>query len=201
MLLSSGHFQKRVVMSEYQYYEFCRINTPLTLDARKEMASLSSRGHVGTHNASYVYNYVNFRGNNKQLLLKYFDVFFYISNYGTVNLVFKYPYQELNLTEINKYCIKHVISCEQYEQYVILDVSIRREGGFGWIEGEEFLPELLPLYEEIKSNNYKFLLLVAAIHDEYNDEAKDCMTTIGNMELSSAQEAFLSTIGITNHVR
>ncbi|MCW5590456.1 MAG: hypothetical protein KIT27_12460, partial [Legionellales bacterium] len=69
-------------MSEYQYYEFCSINKPLSTEARKEMLSLSSRASVGTHTASYVYNYGDFRGKPKQLVLKHFDVFFYISNFG-----------------------------------------------------------------------------------------------------------------------
>ncbi len=47
-------------MSEYQYYEFYRINTPLSAAARTEMISLSSRAKVGTHNASHVYNYGDF---------------------------------------------------------------------------------------------------------------------------------------------
>jgi hypothetical protein len=63
-------------MSEYQYYEFCRITTPLSSEARKEMVSLSSRAQVSTHGASYVYNYGDFRGNPEQLVLKHFDVFF-----------------------------------------------------------------------------------------------------------------------------
>lgn len=62
-------------MSEYQYYEFCSISKPLTREARMEMASLSSRAKVSTHGASYVYNYGDFKGDPKQLLLKHFDVF------------------------------------------------------------------------------------------------------------------------------
>jgi len=91
-------------MSEYQYYEFCKINRPLTIDARKEMYSLSSRAKVTTHGASYVYNYGDFRGNPKDLLLKYFDVFFYISNFGCIQLMFKYRNQEINIDEVKKYC-------------------------------------------------------------------------------------------------
>ena len=40
-------------MSEYQYYEFCQINKPLSQEARKEMASLSSRARISTHEVVY----------------------------------------------------------------------------------------------------------------------------------------------------
>lgn len=94
-------------MSGYRYYEFCRINKPISSEAREEMASLSSRARITTHGASFVYNYGDFRGKPKQLLLKYFDVFFYVSNFGIIELIFKYKVQQLELAELKKYCIKH----------------------------------------------------------------------------------------------
>ncbi|EKD72555.1 MAG: hypothetical protein ACD_45C00643G0004 [uncultured bacterium] len=63
-------------MSEYQYYEFCSITSPISSEARKAMRSLSSRANVSTHGVSYTYNYGDFKGEPKKLLLKYFDVFF-----------------------------------------------------------------------------------------------------------------------------
>ena len=81
----------------------------MTSEERKEMAALSSRVQITSHGASYVYNYGDFRGDPKQLLLKYFDVFFYISNFGTLQLMFKYPVQQIAAEELDKYCIKHVI--------------------------------------------------------------------------------------------
>ena len=150
-------------MSEYQYYEFCRINQPISLAAREEMASLSSRARITTHGASFVYNYGNFRGDYKQLLLKYFDIFFYISNFGITKLVFKYKIDQVDLNELQKYYLKHVISCVQHDQHVLLEIYIHNEKGRGWTEGEGLLPDLLPLYDEIKSKNYQFLHLVTAI--------------------------------------
>lgn len=92
-------------MSEYQYYEFCCISEPLSAEARREMHSLSSRAQVGTHGAHYVYNYGDFRGEPEALLLKYFDVFFYIANWGTLQLSFKYSVQDINIAEVKKFCI------------------------------------------------------------------------------------------------
>jgi hypothetical protein len=149
---------EKIIMSEYQYYEFCRIHSPISSEARKEMASLSSRANLGTHSASYVYNYGDFRGTPKSLILKYFDVFFYISNFGTVRLMLKYPIHQVNVEEIKKYSLKHVISCEVIDENLIIDIDIRNEEGFGWTEGEGVLADLLPIYDEIKSNNYQFLL-------------------------------------------
>jgi hypothetical protein len=185
-------------MSEYQYYEFCSLHSPLSAAARKEMSALSSRAQVGTHSASYVYNYSDFRGNPEALLLKYFDVFFYISNWGTIRLMFKYPAQEIEIKKLKKYSIKDVISCQAQKDYVVLNIAINNEEGFGWTDGEGLLADFLPLYEEIQSKNYQFLQLIKAIHDELTGEKENALaSTLADMKLSAAQSAFLDHTGVT----
>ena len=184
-------------MSEYQYYEFCCMTAPLSQEARKEMSSLSSRAHITTHGASYVYHYGDFRGNIKKLLLKYFDVFFYMSNWGTVRLLFKYPPQSVNIEELKKYSIKNVISCEQQSQAILLDIHIHNEEGGEWIEGEGLLVDLLPLHEEIKNGNYQLLRLVSELNHEDTENREVLLSlNITKMKLSLAQKAFLNCIGI-----
>jgi hypothetical protein len=185
-------------MSDYQYYEFCRLGTPLSAETRKEMHSLSSRAQVTTHGASYVYNYGDFRGNPKKLVLKHFDVFFYISNSGTVRLIFKYDSKDVDYQELQKNCIKHVISCEQHEQTSLLEVHISNEEGFGWTEGEGILADLLPLYDEIKNKNYQLLRLVSAINNKFTGAPQGAVNkTVSKANLlSPAQEAFLKNVGI-----
>lgn len=181
-------------MSEYQYYEFCKINQPLTLEARKEMYSLSSRANVTTHGASYVYNYGSFRGDPKKLLLNYFDVFFYISNFGCIRLMFKYKDQEINITELNTYCVKHFIRCETQNSHVLLDINFTNEDGFGWIEGEGMLPDLLPLYDEVKAGNYRFLQLVAEAN------TGNLLHHKPDLVQSPAQEAFCKYAEIDHNI-
>jgi hypothetical protein len=182
-------------MSEYQYYEFCSIYSPLTAEARKELRSLSGRASVGTHGASYIYNYRDFRGNPKQLLLKYFDVFFYISKFGIVRLMFKYQPEQIDIAELQKYLIKNVISCEQKDQYIVLDIELNSEEGFGWTEGEGILPHLLPLYEEIKNKNYQLLQIASIINEEFTGtKPNQFKALVTEIKLSSAQKAFIDCV-------
>lgn len=184
-------------MRGYQYYEFCSIHNPLSLPARKEMDSLSSRANVGTHTASYVYNYGDFRGKPKQMVLKYFDVFFYISNFGTVELMFKYPVTKINLEKLKEYAIQHVVDIEQYDDVVLLDISLCNEEGFGWTEGKGILANLLPLYDELMRDSCHFLQVVAAIHKEFtgcNSNAVAQFLAKDNL-LSKAEQAFIECVG------
>lgn len=183
-------------MSEYQYYEFCRINEPISQEARKEMRSLSSRANVSTHGASYVYNYGNFRGKPKELLLKHFDVFFYISNFGTIQLMFKYKDYQIEIEELKKYNISDVISCKQYGDQILLDICVHNEKGFGWIEGEGWLADFLPIYDEIKAKDYRFLHLIKALHNKFTGENQDPLNKTITEGLSAAHEAFLESIDL-----
>lgn len=186
------------MMSEYQYYEFCSLYTPLTADARNEMYSLTSRAKVNTHTASYVYNYGEFRGDPKRLLRKYFDIFFYLTNWGTFQLMFKYPEHEVDISRLVKYCMKDVISCEIQTPSILLDIHFHQEEEFGWVEGEGMLAEILPLYEEIKLGNYQFLHLIQAINQE---DAPGAAFDKSQWTLSATQAAFLKYAGIDDKIK
>lgn len=184
-------------MSEYQFYQFCSLSTPLSPKARDEMHSLSSRAHVTTHGATYVYNYGDFKGDEKKLLLKHFDVFFYMANWGIVELMLKYPREKIDVTEIKKYCSNGVVSCTEHDQNVVLEIRINDEdGGGGWVDGEGWLSDLLPLYDEIINKDYRLLSLTLNINRDLGydiEETQDC--EILQADLSSAQKVFLKCVG------
>ena len=159
------------------------------------MQSLSSRAMVSTHGASYVYNYSDFRGDSKQLLAKYFDVYFYIANWGTVELMFKYPAAEIKFEEIKKYAKEYLISCEKSKNNIIVGISISTEDGFGWLEGAEWLPEFLPFYDELKKGDYRLLELAKAIDvDEGDCQSSDILKK--KSAWTGAQEALLKLFDV-----
>jgi hypothetical protein len=171
-------------MSEYQYYGFCRISGPLSAEARREMKSLSSRASVGTHTASYVYNFGDFRGQPLDLLLKHFDMFLYLSNFGTVRLIFKYLRKDIDLPEIENHCVEDLIDCDEDGPFIWLDVCLD-EKCFNPSDGDDVLPELLPVYEALRRGDYQFLKLVKLLHEDQIEEIKE-------LSLSSAEKAFLA---------
>jgi len=181
-------------MSEYQYYEFYNLHTLLSQEARAVMHSLSSRARVSAHGAAYVYNYKDFPGDEKALLLKYFDVFFRISNWGRIQLTFKYPNTVIDLAAIKPYCTQSVIEYEQIDQNTLIDVRTDYESS-GWIEGEGLLPDLLPLYDEIKTGNYEWLSLVLALDCRSNEVSKTPNVLATRGKRSLAQQAFLEFVG------
>ena len=82
-------------MSEFQYLEFYS-TTPLSIEQRDYVSSLSSRSEVSLNRAVFKYSYSDFPADERQVLLSYFDMFLYLSNWGTRRLIFKLPKDLVN---------------------------------------------------------------------------------------------------------
>jgi hypothetical protein len=71
------------VISEYQYYEFVVLDRALTKAEMQDLRSLSSRAEISSTRFANVYNYGNFRGDEGELMKRYFDAMIYVANWGT----------------------------------------------------------------------------------------------------------------------
>lgn len=146
-------------MSTYQYYEFQAIDRPLTPREQEAMRALSSRAQVTPYQAAFLYNYGDFRGNAEAILAQYFDAMFYIANWGTWQIMFRFPKPLVNLDWFRPYEIEEAIAISLSSQSVVLNITIREEDGFGWVDGEGWLPRLLPLREALLSGDMRLLYL------------------------------------------
>jgi hypothetical protein len=78
-------------MSEYQYYEFRTVDRILTAKEQTQIKKLSSRVHLISTQATFVYSYGDFRGDPEQVLTDYFDIMFYIASWSSWRLMFRFP--------------------------------------------------------------------------------------------------------------
>ena len=148
-------------MSEYQYYEFRAIDTPLTKNQIDDVSKLSSRTYVTSHSASFVYNYSDFPGNTEKLMTNYFDVMLYMSNWGTRQLIFRLPTTLVDIKQFGIYCISEEIDSRvtNDKEYILLEFDFQDEGQVDWIEGEGWLGDLMGLREELINGDYRVLYL------------------------------------------
>jgi hypothetical protein len=116
-------------MSDYQYYEFRAIDRPLTAHQKAAVAALSSRSHVTSHSAVFVYNYGDFRGNPKELMSNYFDAMLYMANWGSRRLMFRIPRTLIDSRQIGLYCISEEIDqrTTRDKQHVVIDLAFHDE--------------------------------------------------------------------------
>ncbi len=167
-------------MSEYQYYEFRTINRQLTAAQRAEVDKLSSHGHATATSFSVNYSYGDFKHKPEEVLTRYFDAFFYIANWGQVQLMFRYPKELIDTRALEPYCIdeSRTIDCKTVGDNVIVSFELNNDGGFdSWIEGEGMIDSVLGLYSEIMQGDYRTLYLawLGAVQDgtEYSDVLDD----------------------------
>ena len=179
-------------MSEYQYYEWQTIDRVLTLAEQKAVNGLSSHIEVSSSRAVVTYNWGDFKHNPKQVLIKYFDAFFYMANWGSLQLIFRFPKGLLDKTNIEPYCIDDLISLETVGDYQVLDLDFNPEdGGEGWVEADAGLSQFISLRSDLLEGDYRLLYLAwlkalmedsPGYYDEDLDEEDETGRSTGELE-------------------
>jgi hypothetical protein len=195
--------KEELKMSEYQYYEFQAIDRPLTVQEQAEINQLSSRVQLTPNRAVFLYNYGDFRHSPEKVLTKYFDMMFYIANWGTWQLMFRFPKALVDPNWFQPYELPDIITITQTSEYVILDIVVNEEGGIdGWVEGEVWLPQLLPLRDDLLQGDLRLLYLVwlrmAPFLGEGGEEADPVEPPLpANLkQLSQPLQAFIELVEI-----
>lgn len=194
-------------MSEYQYYEFQAIDRPLTREEQEAVASLSSRVEPHPRRAVFVYHYSDFRGNPEKVLAQYYDAMFYLANWGSRHLLFRFPSALVDVAEMQQYSIptdddppSEAITVEQIGDYVVLGIRLDEEEGFGWVEGEGWLDRLIGLREALLQRDYRTLYLawLKGITLEYNidREAPEPPIPPGLAALTPPLQAFVELFDV-----
>jgi hypothetical protein len=169
-------------MSEYQFYEFKSIDKPLTQIEKDEIGSWSSRTNASNTGAIFTYSYSDFPKDTLKVIEKYFDAMFYISNWGTKQLIFKLPNSLVDVNKLKQYCSEGLNIIEKPD-FILVNFCIdEEEGGGNWIEGEGWLSSLSQLREDIISGDYRCLYLIwLKINTEY------LLNDWGNVEPESTE--------------
>lgn len=166
-------------MSEFQYLEFYSADKALTNNQIKEISSWSNRSEVSKRRAVFTYSYADFPKDEEKVLVKYFDSFFYIANWGTTRLMFKIPKESSNYKEIKSYGIKVIDSFENgmkvysKSKHILIDIYFSEEEGYGWLDEEQsWLSELQELRNDIIKGDFRalFLIWLHGIHLKYTYE-------------------------------
>ena len=150
-------------MSEYQYYEFRALDTPLTKQQINELRSFSTRAEITPYSFTNTYNYGSFKGNPKIFLEKYFDTFLHVNNWGTHEFTLRLPIKGISKEILSAYCQKDCFSYTSTENHFILNFKsqVESEDDWSWEEGdaELWLSSLLPIRANLISGDYRSLYL------------------------------------------
>ena len=150
-------------MSEYQYYEFQAIDRTLTDEEQQAVGALSSRVEPHPWQAVFVYNWSDFRGDPEAILRQYYDAMLYMANWGSRQLMFRFPHGALDLESAKAHCqpiiVQDYLSFSAEDDHVILNIEFHDEKAAGWADGEGWLPAMLSLRDDIMHGDYRALYL------------------------------------------
>jgi hypothetical protein len=142
-------------MSEYQYHEWQAVDRVLTPEEQAAVNDLSSHIEVSASRAVVTYHWSNFRHDPKQVLLKYFDAYFYLANWGSLRLMFRFPKGLLDEADIEPFCVDEFISFETVGEYQVLDLAFSPEDGGDWIEADAGLSLFIRLRADLLEGDYR----------------------------------------------
>jgi len=153
-------------LSEYQYYEFQAIDRPLTEEEQQAVARLSSRVDPHPRRAVFTYSFGGgLRRRAEDLLAEYYDAMLYLANWGSRQLMFRFPKSLVDREQMQQYNVatmdypSDAVNVYTKDEYAILDIQLHEEEGLGWIEGEGWLDSLVGLRDAILQQDYRLLYL------------------------------------------
>ncbi len=164
-------------MSESQYHEWQAVDRVLTHEEQDAVNDLSSHIEVSSSRAVVTYHWSDFRHDPKQVLLKYFDAYFYLANWGSLRLMFRFPKGLLDEADILPYCTDEFITFETIGKYQVLDLDFNPEDG-GWMEADTGLSHFIRLRADLLEGDFRLLYLawlkaMTMYGDPYADEGYD----------------------------
>jgi hypothetical protein len=193
-------------MSEYQYYEFQAIDRPLTPEEQAAVAGLSSRTEPHPWRAVFTYSWSDFPSNAKEILAQYYDALLYLANWGSRELMFRFPRDLVDLDQLQSYDVEmtdypsDVIAVSTHGKYAVLAIQLDAEQGLGWIEGEGWLGTLIGLRESLLRGDLRVLYLAwlkgITLCDDVDEEALEPPIPPGLDELTPALDAFVELFDV-----
>jgi hypothetical protein len=187
-------------VSEYQYYEFQAIDRPLTPDEMATLRRYSSRATITPGRFVNEYHWGDFKGNAAEWMKRYFDAFLHFANWGTHQLMLRFPRRLLDRATAKRYVRGEYASLTETAEQVILSFDSEDEDA-EWLDGDDgVLASILPVRGEIASGDLRALYLAwifAAQSDELDDDEEEPPVPPGLGAPTAAQHAFCEFLRIS----
>ena len=185
-------------MSEYQYYEFQALDRPLTQEQISRLRAYSSRARITPSSFVNEYNWGDFKGDERQWMEQYFDVFLYFANWGSRRFMLRLPTKLLDPKTASGYCVGQSFSCHQKDDHVILSFESELED-YEWEEDRSWLASLVPIRSDLMRGDHRALYLgwlLGVQFQEIPDGAAEPPVPPGLEKLSASLDCLADFLGI-----
>lgn len=184
-------------MSEYQYYRFECVNSSLSVPQRNRLRNISSRAEITSHSFCVQYHYGDLSADPEALMMDFFDIGFYYTNWGQVNAYLKLPAGTIprDFKAINA---DFYVSFVENKQNQLLIFTLEDDYRYRDDESaESFMLHLVALRTELLTGDYR------ALYFHWLSQASDDMAleplpliAFDFQQLTQAQLAFTTLFDI-----
>ena len=189
-------------MSEYQYYEFLAIDTPLTPKQMGELRACSSRASITPTRFVNDYQWGDLKGDPADWMRRYFDAHVYVANWCTCLLYLRVPKSAFDAETLRAFKTKTAFSVAQTKTHWLLEWGLdesddydrfTEEGGRGW------MGSLAPLRDELLRGDMRPLYLgwLAGVSaGEVDEKAVEPQPPPGLSRLTAAQQSLAAFLEV-----
>jgi len=163
-------------MSEYQYYYFEAIDTPLTDKQQQELRKISTRAQINSRRFENEYQWGDLSGDVESMLKKYFDVHLYYANWGTRIIMFKVPAQTVDFSLLKEYDNGETVRVKTIGKHVIVDITADCDSPDEWWEESEKISKYVSFRDDLMAGDYR-CLYIAWLAGYYEDSRKKTKKT------------------------
>jgi hypothetical protein len=110
-------------MSEFQYYEFQAIDHPLDEEAQRALRRMSTRARITPHSLVNTYQWGDFKGDPRELVARWFDLFVYWANWGSRRTLMRLPRRSVDLAAVRRCRVRGILEFDVSRDHVIVDVQ------------------------------------------------------------------------------
>lgn len=146
-------------MSEYQYYEFRALERPLDHATMAKLRGITSRAEITPTSLVNEYHWGDFKGNVKKLMEEHFDAHLYLANWGTHQLMLRFPAKLLPLSVVEPYTTGNGTRAWATETHTLIDFLSHAEDDYEWTEGTGQLGPLLRVRDELLAGDLRALYI------------------------------------------
>jgi len=180
-------------MSEYQSYEFRALDAPVDAAGQQAMRAVSSRGRITPHSFSNEYHWGDFKGDERKWMEQWFDVFVYFANWGTHQLILRFPGAALPPEVVAPFATEG-LTCWTTDTHTLVEFLLQPDDGGDWQEDDEsWIDRLLGLRDELLAGDLRPLYLAwlasASDYGTAQDEEPGPAVPPGLGKLTDAQTA------------
>lgn len=150
-------------MSEYQYYEFQAVDRPLDAGEREALRAISTRARITATSFVNSYEWGDLKADPMRLLEQYFDLFFYLANWGERRLAMRLPRRLIDAAALARFRIDpELASIRRAGEHVLIDIHrpVTEDEDEGWDDGGGWLGALAPLRADLLDGDLRLFTLL-----------------------------------------